>query len=400
MSDAYGGELVMNLPEERFIWTPNSVLPASDELATMDTIMIFGPLADVVVAVQLSGVVKLALRRSKGTLVFAYPVHFHEPDDAFVNDLGHPLAHGNAPNAVYEFPAEFDAYFTEYGTSGAGFLSHQVEGATVIGWIHENEGAGVPTALCWEIAPLGVLYVVPYQLSRAGDPARMAASLFNAVSTHRDALAVGLPEYLTATRLGANEEALLAEIDALEQTIAEKRGEAARSERWRHLIGRASGTPLAQLTVEALNVVLHGTEHRAETREDVGAEDFWVVEDDRDFALAEAKGVAGGIARANVSQVDSHREERGLPPEFPGVLVVNAFRGDPDLARKQNEDVAPNVLALARSQNVLIVRTWDLYQLVGRRLNGEDMAEILLAALRDSEGGWLRVDEDGVRLIR
>jgi hypothetical protein len=70
-----------------------------------------------------------------------------------------------------------------------------------------------------------------------------------------------------------------------------------------------------------------------------------------DYAIGEAKGVGGGIARANVSQVDSHREARRLGPEFPGILVVNAYRNDTDLTRKQTEVVHPQVVDIARTQN-------------------------------------------------
>jgi hypothetical protein len=45
--------------------------------------------------------------------------------------------------------------------------------------------------------------------------------------------------------------------------------------------------------------------------------------------------------------------------------------------------------------NVLVLRTWDLYQLVVRRLaDHDDGAEILGALL--SGGGWLEVEETGL----
>jgi hypothetical protein len=154
--------------------------------------------------------------------------------------------------------------------------------------------------------------------------------------------------------------------------------------KWRHLIGRASGESLVALVVAAMNVIFDGGGFRAEQRDDTGLEDFWIVDGSgSDFALVEAKGISGGIARAHVSQVDSHREARVLPPEFPGMLVVNAFRNDADLSRKQGDEVVPNVISLAKSQNVVVLRTWDLYQLLGRKLDGGDTAATLVAALAD-----------------
>jgi hypothetical protein len=400
--DAFDWSAVtVELEAEQWSWRPaHGSFPTVDELQQLDLLVLVGPLANVGVARQLSGVVKLALEKSRATFVFAYPVHIENADAAFLDDFGHPLSHGNRPNSVFGYPDEFHEYFTQYGQSGEAFFSSMVDQATIIGWISENQGSTAPTALCWE-SEIGVVYVTPFFLSNAGDPASMLTSLVTAVSAHRDALAVGLPPYVAALRLGSTEEDLLTHIADLQQEIDAKTAAAQALEHWRHLVGRTSGSPLVELVVDALNVVLEDTGVTAEQRPDVGAEDFWIVGDaGTDVALAEAKGQGGGIGRKDVNQVDDHREKRGLPsPDFPGLLVINTFRGDADLERKQS-DLPPNVVSLATSQNVMVMRTWDLYQLVGRKLDGEDVGGPLLAALRAPEGGWLKIDpEDGVSLI-
>jgi hypothetical protein len=359
----------------------------------LDLIIVLGPLADDRAARQLAGVVKVALRQSKATFIFGYPEYINGADAEFFADFfgDRPVIHVSS-DSVTGFPDEFRTYFTQYGRSAAAFSRSWTEPARVIGWIRENEAVDAPTALCWESDTSGAVYAMPYCLGRTESAGDMLSTLCAAVVAHRDALAVALPDYLSELRIGACETALRVELEQIEHDLAAKRADASALERWRYLISRTSGPPLVELVVDAVNVVLEGSRFRAEMRDDVAAEDFWIIGPDGDFALAEAKGISGGISRRNVSQVDSHREARGLQPEFPGLLVVNVFRRDGDLTRKTTEEIAPNVISLAQHHNVTLLRTWDLYQLVGRKLDGENVGELLLDALRRATGGWLRSD--------
>ena len=51
-------------------------------------------------------------------------------------------------------------------------------------------------------------------------------------------------------------------------------------------------------------------------------------------AVIEIKGVKGNFTRANVNQVDSHRERLKLPPTTPGILVMNTLMGVGSLQEK------------------------------------------------------------------
>ena len=54
------------------------------------------------------------------------------------------------------------------------------------------------------------------------------------------------------------------------------------------------------------------------------------------------------------------------------------------------------MISLAVQQNVVVMRTWDLYRLLGVKLDGGAAAAALIAAIVDtSQGGWLRLSEDG-----
>lgn len=219
----------------------------------------------------------------------------------------------------------------------------------------------------------------------------MFSSLHAAVLTREHSAPNRLPEFLKAVSLGAHEQRVREDARVAAQRLNEKMEEVHALERWKHLIGRASGTPLVELVVGALNVMLDGSGYHAEQREEKYAEDFWIVgPDSNDFALAEAKGHGGGIARENVNQVDSHREQLQTPDDFPGLLVVNTFRNTDDLTRR-SEAVAPNVITRAVQQNVVVIRSWDLYELLGMKFDGKDAATLLVDAIEAPHGGWLCV---------
>jgi hypothetical protein len=62
------------------------------------------------------------------------------------------------------------------------------------------------------------------------------------------------------------------------------------------------------------------------------------------------------------------------------------------IARRRAERVHRNTIRYARQLNVLILRSWDLYSLVARRLAGNDDAEELAKCLV-AGGGWLEVTD-------
>jgi hypothetical protein len=121
-------------------------------------------------------------------------------------------------------------------------------------------------------------------------------------------------------------------------------------------------------------------------------EDFWIVGPDGDAALAEVKGINTNVRREDVNQVDNHREVIGRPQEFPGLLVVNIFRGHSGLDQRELA-ISGQTLSRAANSNVLILRTRDLYNLLIRKLDGADAGQELMDAL-DTGGGWLAVTHD------
>ncbi|MDP8929567.1 MAG: hypothetical protein M3O70_13600 [Actinomycetota bacterium] len=99
----------------------------------------------------------------------------------------------------------------------------------------------------------------------------------------------------------------------------------------------------------------------------------------------------------HVNQINSHRSELfdAAADELPGLLIVNTFRNDEVLERRRREPVNERVVRQARRMNVLVLRSWDLYRLVARRLGGEDDTETVIAALAGG-GGWVEVTDETV----
>jgi hypothetical protein len=184
------------------------------------------------------------------------------------------------------------------------------------------------------------------------------------------------------------------EITEKAAALDELRERARELERFRHLVGRASGSGLEVLVIETLNVILKGSGYRAEDREDVRAEDFWIVGLNGDVALAEVKGQNTHIRRDDVNQVDSHRDEVGeAAADLPGLLIVNIFRGHAGLDQRELP-VADQAIRRASGSNVLALRTYDLFNLLHQGMSGTDAATVLIDAL-ESGGGWLEVTAEG-----
>lgn len=284
----------------------------------------------------------------------------------------------------------FTEYVTVFGRSAQSFdgLGEDVE---LLAEVRHGEDL-VPTAFCYTRGA-GALYVIPYQLAGAGG---FLASLISAVEDHRSGATTELPSCWTGGLRLAGEQELLDDIDHRQTEIDNLRVRADQLSRFRHLVGSLQDTALETLIIDALNVVLEGSGYTAEDREDVGAEDFLIVGPDGDFALAESKGIGSHVRREHVNQVDNHRSAAGRDvDELPGLLVVNVFRNAESLEERLLP-VSDDVVRQADRQNVLILRSADLYHLVSRKLATQDASGELLGAL-GGHGGWLEVKEDAAR---
>lgn len=132
----------------------------------------------------------------------------------------------------------------------------------------------------------------------------------------------------------------------------------------------------------------------AELKEDLQIKD----ETGRPKIFVEVKGTNEGVKRDYISQADSHRDRAGLDPDFPTLLIINTNIKKSRNLKEKDQTVAPEQIKYAVTQNILIIRTLDLFYLLhqfeGGKITKEKIMEIFI-----KEHGWLRVDEKSWEII-
>lgn len=131
--------------------------------------------------------------------------------------------------------------------------------------------------------------------------------------------------------------------------------------------------------------------------EDIGEEDFWIMENSSVSIICECKGLDKNLERTDLSKFDEHREARNKDEKFPGVLIVNSFNKAQTLKSK-DIPIPSNVIQKAISSNFLVIRTLDLIRLLDlfkrRIISRENISQIF-----KTECGWLKV-EDNPQVIK
>jgi hypothetical protein len=378
---------------------PKEQVPSLSDLRTADYIYLFGQLESHEAGGQLRGGLQVALEQG-AVVVFAFPVRLDGPDHQMFLELtgitGQSLPSGQQVHAESDL---FHEYLTAYGGAAATFFPDDPPGREVLGSINHGDQRD---ACAIRVARYeGAVYAVPYRVADfRSSHAPATHALREAVEGLEADVQPSLAPFLSDLRLHGEQE-LRDEIASVEQTQEERRSKAAELARFRQLVGHASGNAFEGLVIDALNVVFEATDAGAVDREDVGREDFWVVKGEEDFALAEAKGIGTHIRRPDVSQVDNHRSLLDREPEdLPGLLVINIFRGSDDLEKRQLP-VSSDVVKQGKRLNVLILRGWDLYQLVSLALAEEPGNEEIgsrLIKMLEQGGGWAEVDGSNITL--
>jgi hypothetical protein len=376
-----------------------SVLPPAD-FAAADLVLVIGPIGNAERALELAGSVRLALERG-ATFVFLYGGTFANVDWRFISDLVPEIAGGSVSGSVRAAATDpaphpaFRDYIMLHGQTDLQFSSLP-DGAEVLAYVLTSlqpQRQVSPTAVRIGFAD-GNLYIVPYQPPSSHQ--LMLERLAQAVIEHREGRLVAVPPFFEELRL-PGEEKIVQGIVAAQRELERLEDQRAALTKHKHLVGHFAGVQLDKLVIEEMNLVLSGTEVQARDVEERYVEDFELVDAaGTRKALAESKGVGGGITLTHVNQVNNHRSEGfdAGADELPGLLVVNAFRNDDTLDRRR-ESVHERIVRHARRMNVLVLRTWDLYQLVVRHLAGHDDGAEILGALV-SGGGWLEVEETGL----
>ena len=128
-------------------------------------------------------------------------------------------------------------------------------------------------------------------------------------------------------------------------------------------------------------------------------EDLKIVnEEGTPIVFVEIKGTNGGVKREYVNQADSHRERAELDSSFPSILIINTHIKNSRSLDEKNKEVPNEHIVHAKKINVLVLRTYDLLQLLKLHLMGAIDRDAILDLLT-TESGWLRVMGDEIKVI-
>jgi hypothetical protein len=128
-------------------------------------------------------------------------------------------------------------------------------------------------------------------------------------------------------------------------------------------------------------------------------EDLKILDkDNQPLLFIEVKGTNRGVKREHINQADSHRERSSLSPEFPTLLIMNTHIKNSRSLSEKNQDVAQEQVSHARRINVLVLRTYDLLELLKMHLSGHVQLEETISLLT-TNSGWLRVVDQEIHVL-
>jgi hypothetical protein len=132
-------------------------------------------------------------------------------------------------------------------------------------------------------------------------------------------------------------------------------------------------------------------------KEDIGEEDFWILEQNEKVAMVEVKGKDHVVKRDDLYKLDTHREERNKPDNFPALLIVNTFNKAESL-RDKDTAIGSDEIRRAVNLRLLILRTIDLIRLYNLIQNNKIELSSVINCFK-SNSGWMKVTNEGIEII-
>ena len=280
---------------------------------------------------------------------------------------------------------EFQSYLRRYAGGNTSFIVENPEEFDVICLDNRNTIAGFCKAY-----EGGYVIFLPYFREETRDFDQAMASLARGVFTYLSGTAEQEPQW--AKSYVFDKEAPLQ--DKLRR--AEERVRKLKSE---------------LTSFEALRTVLWQREYRLrqsvssffgelgmDTRRDEASEgDFWIVRDGKNIAMVEVNDMNGNLTRQDVVKVGEHRRARGLPGDFPALLVANTFATLQSITAKDKR-IEPTVCRAAADDHILVMRTLDLARLYN--LISSDRLQVnMLQDILSQKAGWLMVESTGHQVV-
>src|SRR5262249_21873183 len=119
---------------------------------------------------------------------------------------------------------------------------------------------------------------------------------------------------------------------------------------------------------------------------------FSYSEQSGEICICEAKGKDGDILRQDVSKFDINREAAGKNTSFPGILIANTHNKFETLEKKDSR-IPSNVVEYAVLNNILIIRTLDLFNLLDLYQEDKIKNEDIIEKITHSNG-WMKVSQN------
>lgn len=279
---------------------------------------------------------------------------------------------------VYSNVTEFDEFAKQFGASWVYFrpLRDDVDTLMSVG--------DVPVGISVNSNILFIPSLVPDE--ETGEFEKYFRLLSESIIAFRHKKSWVLPEWVEEFYF-SEEEALVARLEELRRQVDELEEARAVFDHYKTVVC-SSGDSL----VESVKFLLErGIGFRVDSEENY-REDLRLLGDGGEvFALAEVKGVAKGVKRQFVNQIDSNREIGEYDEKFPAILLLNTYQKGVSSLTDKYVEVEEEQVEHAKRSNVLILRTIDLLNLLEMKFLGHvDKSEI--REIFESHKGWLKIE--------
>jgi hypothetical protein len=109
------------------------------------------------------------------------------------------------------------------------------------------------------------------------------------------------------------------------------------------------------------------------------------------------KGKYHVVKRDDLYKLDTHREERNKPDNFPTLLIVNTFNKAESL-RDKDRPIDTDEIKRAIDHKLLILRTIDLIWLYNLIQNNKIEVCSVINFFKNNVG-WMKVTDEGIGII-
>jgi hypothetical protein len=282
---------------------------------------------------------------------------------------------------------EFQPFLDKYGTSFADFKC--TKPLIPIATTERNDTEC--TVAFSKIESPGLLTFLPFfitesQLLQTQD----IEALINSLNQHKNNVLSEPPLWIDSVRL-QREKVIVGEISELRNKLKEKCLELGYFNERKKILW-SKGNELRDQCMSVLQDMGLLT-----LLDEIGEEDFWILNQKEKSVIVEVKGKDHGIKRGDLYALDTHREERKKGDDFPALLLINTFNRAQELEEK-DAPIPSDEIRRAIGLNLLIMRTYDLLTLLDLHQKGEVDSALITRTL-EKEHGWLKVTQSGFEIV-